>query len=105
MRAKIFIFLLFLLLGGYAYAGPQKIKVGFFASSGYHEISDNGEIEGYGYELFRRMSRYANLNFEYVFRNRTRDDMLRMLENGEIDIVSPVKRRKNWKTCSLSRCR
>ena len=47
MRAKIFVFLLFLLLGGYAYAGPQKIKVGFFASSGYHEISDNGEIEGY----------------------------------------------------------
>ena len=94
MRAKIFIFLLLLLLGGYAYAGPQKIKVGFFANSGYHEISDNGEIEGYGYELFRRMSRYANLNFEYVFRNRTRDDMLRMLENGEIDAVSPVNKTK-----------
>ena len=94
MRAKIFIFLLLMLLGGYAFAGPQKVKVGFFANSGYHEISDNGEKDGYGYELFRRMSRYANLNFEYVFRNRTRDDMLRMLESGEVDIVLPLNKSK-----------
>ena len=94
MRAKIIFFLLLMLLGGYSYASPQKIKVGFFTNSGYHEISDNGEIEGYGYELFRRISRYANLNFEYVFRNRTRDDMLRMLENGEIDAVVPVNKTK-----------
>ncbi len=94
MRAKIFIFLLLMLLGGYAFAGPQKVKVGFFANSGYHEISDNGEKDGYGYELFRRMSRYANLNFEYVFRNRTRDDMLRMLVNGEVDIVLPLNKSK-----------
>ena len=94
MCAKIFIFLLLMMLGEFAYAGPQKVKVGFFANSGYHEISDNGEKDGYGYELFRRMSRYANLNFEYVFRNRTRDDMLRMLVNGDVDIVLPLNKSK-----------
>ena len=94
MCAKIFIFLLLMMLGEFAYAGPQKVKVGFFANSGYHEISDNGEKDGYGYELFRRMSRYANLNFEYVFRNRTRDDTLRMLVNGDVDIVLPLNKSK-----------
>ncbi|GEM_PF-6307788 len=92
MCARNMIFLFFLLLGGVAYAGPQNVKVGFFAYSGYHEISLNGEKSGYDYEMYRQLSRYANLNFEFVGFNKTWNDMLVMLEKGEIDMVSPVSR-------------
>lgn len=94
MRAKIFIFLLLLLLGGYAYAGPRNVKVGFYANSGYHVISENGETTGYGYELFRRMSRYANLDFEFIYSLKNRDGMLNLLESGDIDIVAPMNKTK-----------
>ena len=94
MRAKIFIFFALLLLGGYAYAGPRNVKVGFYANSGYNEISENGEKTGYGYEFFRRLSRYANLNFEYVYGRNSRDEMLKKLESGAVDVVLPVNKIK-----------
>lgn len=92
MRAKILIIFLFLLLGEFAYAKPQNVKVGFFAYPGYHEISPDGEKSGYGYEMYRRLSRYANLNFEFVGYKKSWDDMLKMLECGEIDLVSPASK-------------
>ncbi|SIO29029.1 response regulator [Fibrobacter sp. UWB11] len=94
MRAKIFILPILLLLGGIAFAAPQKINVGFYASSGYYEISENGEKNGYGYELFRRMSRYANLNFDFTYGRKSRDEMLKRLESGAVDIVLPVNKSK-----------
>lgn len=97
MYAKSFNFLFFLLLVVNAYAGPQNLKVGFFAYSGYHEISKDGKMEGYGYDLYSQMSRFANLNFEFVGYDSTYDDMLVMLKNGEIDLLSSVGDNKNHK--------
>ena len=94
MLAKKWMFLFFLLLGGVAYAGPLNVKVGFFAYSGYHEMSPKGEKSGYDYEMYRGLSRYANLNFQFVGFDKSWDDMLKMLENGEIDMVSPATRTK-----------
>jgi len=88
MRARILNLLFFLLLLGDAYAGPQAIKVGFFARTGYHEISKDGKKSGYGYDLLCQMSRFANLNFEFVGYEDSQEDMLEMLKNGKIDLVS-----------------
>ena len=94
MRVMLLSVLFVLLLGEQTFAGPRSVKVGFFANSGYHEISEKGEKGGYGYDLLRLMSRYADLNYEFVGYDKTWNDMLRMLENGEIDLVSPASKTK-----------
>lgn len=95
MRVTLLSVLFLVLLGGQTFAGPQTVKVGFFANSGYHEISQKGEKGGYVYELLRQMSRYANLNFEFVGYDKTWDDMLKMLEGSEIDLVASNQKAKN----------
>ena len=84
MRAMILIILL--LFGVQVFASPQTVKVGFYANSDNHEFSQNDV--NFGYDLLRQMSRYANLNYEYVGYDKTWKDLLKMLENGEIDLVS-----------------
>ena len=66
----------------------QKVKVGFFKMDGYHEMDDNGNRSGYGYELFARVSKYCNMNFSYEGYNDTWEQMIDMLESGEIEILS-----------------
>ena len=92
MCVRLLSILLFLLLGGQAFASPRTVKVGFFANSGYHEISKDGKKSGYGYDLLRNMSRYADLNYEFVGYDKTWADMLKMLKDGEIDLVSPANK-------------
>ena len=92
MRALVFFLLI--LLGEHVFAGPQTVKVGFFAYSGYHEISKDGKKSGYGYDLLRKMSRFANLNYEFVGYDKTWDDMLDMLKKGDIDLVSSARMTK-----------
>ncbi len=104
MRITLLSVLFFLLVGGQIFASPQTVKVGFFANSGYHEISPKGEKGGYGYELLRLMSRYADLNFEFVGYDKTWNDMLKMLESSDIDLVTSNQKTENLGalfTCSL----
>ena len=93
MRAKKLIFLFALLLVSYACASPRSVKVGFFANSGYHEILSNGQKSGYGYELLSEISRFADLNYEFVGYDKNWDDMLEMLRKGEIDLVSSAQKK------------
>ena len=94
MRVTLLSVLFFLLLGEHSFAGPLNVKVGFYANSGYHEISENGKKSGYGYDLLRQMSCYANLNYEFVGYEKSWDDMLEMLKDGRIDLVSPARKTK-----------
>lgn len=66
----------------------KTVRVGFFYLEGYHVIDNEGFRDGYGYALMQNIRRYADLNFEYVGYDRTWADMLSMLENGEIDVLS-----------------
>lgn len=68
----------------------QTIRVGFFHFDGYHDISEEGVRSGYGYQFLRLLSRYTNLNFEYVGYDKSWDDMQEMLENGEIDMLTSM---------------
>lgn len=69
----------------------QKIRVGFFAFDGYHTIDENGVRSGYGYEFLRMISRYLDVEYEYVGYERGWDDMLDMLAAGEIDLVTSAR--------------
>lgn len=70
----------------------DKIRVGFFEFSGYHEIDDDGTRTGYGYEFFQKISILDDWTFEYIGYDRSYSDNLEMLLNGELDIVTSVSK-------------
>ena len=66
---------------------PIKVRVGFFEQSGYHMIDNDGMRSGYGYDVLQLMARYENFVYEYVGYEKSFDEALSMLKNGEIDIL------------------
>lgn len=68
--------------------GQQVVHVGFFRFGGYHEMNTAGEKSGYGYDFLQMIAGYANFKYIYVGYQKTWDDMLDMLDNGEIDMLT-----------------
>ncbi len=66
----------------------QTIRVGYFYFDGYHMMDEDGVRSGYGYDLLRLVARYINVDYEYVGYDLGWDDMLTMLEDGTIDVVT-----------------
>ena len=75
----------------YAKSELRQARVGFFEYSGYHEIDKNNKRTGYGEDFFRMLQRYTNLRYKYVDIDKSWDELFPMLENGEIDVLSPVR--------------
>lgn len=69
-------------------AGQQVVHVGFFRFAGYHEMNTAGEKSGYGYDFLQMIAGYANFKYIYVGYQKTWADMLDMLDNGEIDMLT-----------------
>ncbi|MDE5993787.1 MAG: transporter substrate-binding domain-containing protein, partial [Oscillospiraceae bacterium] len=53
---------------------------------------DDDRLTGYGIEFLSLVSEYSRLNFQYTGYDRTWSEMLDMLENGEIDVVTSARR-------------
>ena len=70
----------------------RTIKVGFFAFPGYHEIDDDSVRRGYGIDFLLLLQRYTDLNYEYVGYDKSWEDMLQMLRDGEIDMVTSARK-------------
>ena len=66
----------------------QVVKVGFFASDGYHVQDEDGVKSGYGYDFLKMAENYSNWRFDYVGYELGWESMLTMLENGEIDLLT-----------------
>lgn len=66
----------------------QVVHVGFFRFKGYHEMNTAGEKSGYGYDFLQMISGYANFKYIYVGYQKTWNDMLDMLDSGEIDMLT-----------------
>ncbi len=73
-------------------ASNERIKAGIFYFDGYHMQDEEGRLSGYGIELLQMISKYSHLNFEYVGFDASWNDMLAMLENGEIDVVTSARK-------------
>ncbi|OJF77477.1 MAG: hypothetical protein BKP49_00330 [Treponema sp. CETP13] len=75
---------------------PQKerhtVKIGYYPYPGYFDIDANDNKVGYGYEYLQNMLPFANWNFEYVGydENIGWSATLKMLQDGEIDILSGI---------------
>jgi signal transduction histidine kinase/ActR/RegA family two-component response regulator len=70
------------------FARQQVVHVGFFHFEGYHDMDTAGEKSGYGYDFLQMIAGYANFKYIYVGYQRSWDDMLEMLDSGEIDMLT-----------------
>lgn len=71
--------------------GRDKVRVGFFAFDGYHTIDEEGLRSGYGYDFLQMLSRYWDVEYEYIGYECSWEDMQEMLRNGEIDLVTSAR--------------
>ena len=67
--------------------GGKTVRVGWYDSS-YNSIDKNGVRTGYAYEYQLKLSAYNGWTYEYV--TGSWPELLRKLENGEIDLMSDI---------------
>ena len=70
----------------------RTVKAGIFSFDGYHMKDEDGRLTGYGIEFLNLVSEHSRLNFQYTGYDRAWGEMLDMLENGEIDVVTSARR-------------
>lgn len=85
----VLLFVLFIPFQAEAEEEPnEKVRVGFYRLDGYHMQDEDGNRSGYGYEFLQKIGRYLPYTYEYVGYDKSWKDMLKMLEKGEIDILT-----------------
>nr|WP_315021444.1 diguanylate cyclase [uncultured Aminipila sp.] len=80
----------------------ETIRVGYFQLDGFNDISKNGYFSGYGYEYLMEIAKYTGWNYDFVYKTTdsatgqehrlTYKEALKMLENGEVDLVCNVRK-------------
>ena len=70
-------------------AESRVIRVGWFESEGYFERDQKNNLIGFGVDYLNAIAAYTGWEYKYV--KGTREECLTMLQNGEIDIMSPVR--------------
>ncbi|MDE6020130.1 MAG: transporter substrate-binding domain-containing protein, partial [Ruminococcus sp.] len=92
MTCLIFVIFNFITVSADEQSNNRTVKAGIFYFDGYHMKDENGSLTGYGIEFLKLVSEYSHLNFQYTGYDRSWSDMLDMLENGEIDVVTSARR-------------
>ncbi len=75
----------------------QVVHVGFFRFNGYHDMNTAGEKSGYGYDFLQMIAGYANFKYIYVGYQKTWNNMLDMLDSGEIDMLTYAVKTPEYK--------
>ena len=78
-------------VGGAEQSSNRLVKAGIFYFDGYH-MKDGDGYTGYGIELLNLISQYSHLNFSFRGYDQTWEDMLSMLDSGEIDVVTSARK-------------
>ncbi len=73
-------------------ADNRTVKAGIFYFDGYHMEGEEGGYTGYGIEFLNLVSQYSHLNFSFSGYEQSWEDMLVMLDNGEIDMVTSARK-------------
>lgn len=78
------------------HAQPQHdemvVRVGYYHIPGFHNKNVNGELSGYGYDFLQLVRRYSQVEFTYSGYDKSWEESLAMLENGEIDLLTGALR-------------
>jgi len=72
---------------GSGQAKSKVVRVGWYEDS-YHITGQNGDRSGYGYEYEQAIAAYTGWTYEYVKGDWS--ELLGMLQNGEIDLMSAL---------------
>lgn len=83
-------------------AHRSTMRVGFFESPGFNEITESGIYAGYGYEITESINQLTDWEVEYVGYDKSIDDLYEMLKDGEIDFITGVNYSKDIKRSFLS---
>ncbi|MDO5562408.1 MAG: diguanylate cyclase [Synergistaceae bacterium] len=73
-------------------AADRVVRVGFFHFPGYHMTDLRGNRSGYGYDYLHNLANWTDWTYSYVGYDRSWGDMLKMLDDGEIDLVTSVRK-------------
>lgn len=76
------------------YDNGTTVKIGYFRFPGYHMVDSRGMKSGYGFEYMQYIRNYTGWNYEYIGENEELywHDMLEMLADGRIDIVTSASK-------------
>lgn len=85
--ALLCLLILFVALPFSAAAQEKVVRVGWYEDS-YNITGENGERSGYAYEYQQTIASYTGWKYEYVKAGWS--ELVKMLENGEIDLMSGV---------------
>lgn len=70
----------------------RVIRVGYYKFDGYQMESSDHTRSGYGYDFLQELARYTGWTYEYVGYNLGWAELQKMLDNGEIDILTSARK-------------
>lgn len=70
----------------------RTVRVGVLAQDGLCMKDANGRLSGYTIDLWQLANRYMNVKVEYVGYGKTWDELIQMLQNGELDILTNAQK-------------
>ena len=94
----VFCCTLFILLTTIAPAAGEQtherrtVRVGVLAQDGLCQKDANGRLSGYTIDLWQMANRYMDFKVEYVGYGKNWNELLQMLEHGELDILTNAQK-------------
>lgn len=94
----VFCCTLFILLTTIAPAAGEQthqrrtVRVGVLAQDGLCLKDANGNLSGYTIDLWQMANRYMDVKLEYVGYGKNWNELLQMLQNGELDILTNAQK-------------
>ena len=73
-------------------SSAQKLRVGYYAYTGFNMIDADGTYSGYSYELLQKIARYRNVTYEYAGYDGDVDNTVAMLAAGKIDVIATLRK-------------
>ncbi len=94
----VFCCTLFILLTTIAPAAGEQtherrtVRVGVLAQDGLCQKDANGRLSGYTIDLWQLANRYMDVKVEYVGYGKSWSELMQMLQNGELDILTNAQK-------------
>lgn len=70
----------------------RTVRVGVLAQDGLCQKDANGRLSGYTIDLWQLATRYMDVKVEYVGYGKNWNELLHMLEHGELDILTNAQK-------------
>ena len=70
----------------------RTVRVGVLAQDGLCQKNANGRLSGYTIDLWHMANRYMDVKVEYVGYGKNWNELLQMLEHGELDILTNAQK-------------